>query len=404
MNKKSAEQNGLIKQKNVSEVLQVMLHNHTVSRVDIAMQTNLTPATISNIIAKLKKANIVKFVGIGDSSGGRRPMLVEINPKSFYCIGIDIGITYAIALIMDLHANIIHKKRLTIKASENLKKVLNDIREMVEDVISASGIDRTIILGMGISFLGLINMETGIAIHAPNLPAWRNEPLVMFFQKALGFNTFLINNAKAMTLGEARFGVGKGKKFLFGVIIAEGIGSGIIIDGKLYTGFHGSAGEFGHMTEGLSGAVCSCGNLGCLQAIASESAVETNALRIIKSGCNSILNEYMDKNNSTLPITTIVNAANQGDEAAVQIIQQAVTYLGIGLANTVNLLSPEMIIIGGSSLPLYVPFIDILKKVIKEKAYTAEIGLPEIKVSSLGENASCIGAATVVMHHAFSTN
>jgi len=392
-----------IRQKNIAAAMKVLHLEQIVSRAKIASLTGMAPSTVSNIIAKLEKKRIVEYLDESTtlSSVGRPPLLVRLNPLAFYAVGIDIGVSAASVMIMGLGGKVITSNDIDLKAQTDPKRVLAMLVDITEEEISESGVDCNRILGLGIGIRGLIDRRKGIVNRSTSLPEWQEAGVVEFVQKKIPYPVFLENNANAWILGEARFGAGQGKKNIFGAIIEEGIGSGIIINGQLYTGNYSAAGEFGHMMIIPSGPICSCGNRGCLRTLASESAIETSVMRIMKSGVQTVLRHSRDMDNPAITAREIVDASRQGDTVCSHVVLEAAKFIGLGLVNVVNTLSPEIIIFNDGPLTLYEPFLEAIRQTISEKAYSREIGIPEIAISNLGENAFCIGAASVVLDRIF---
>ncbi len=392
-----------IRKKNIAAVMKVLHLERIVSRAKIASLTGIAPSTASSIITKLEKKKIVEYLDESTTlySVGRPPLLVRLNPLAFYAVGIDIGVSDASVMIMGLGGKVITRQDIDLKARTDPNRVLAMLADITEEVISESGIDRKRILGLGIGIRGLIDRRKGIVNRSTSLPEWQETGVVEFVQKTLPYPVFLENNANAWILGEARFGAGQGKKNVFGTIIEEGIGSGIIINGQLYTGNYSAAGEFGHMVIIPSGPICSCGNRGCLRTLSSESAIETSVMRIMKSGVQTVLSQNKDMDNPGITAREIVDASRQGDAVCSHVVLEAAKYIGLGLVNVVNTLSPEIIIFNHSSLTLYEPFLEVIRQTVSERAYCREIGIPEIAISNLGENAFCIGAASVVLDRIF---
>ncbi len=290
-----------------------------------------------------------------------------------------------------------NKRELNLNARANPTQALATFLDATAELVAEPGVDPTIIMGIGVSFRGLVDREKGVVNRTISLPEWDQLNIVEPFRGRFSWPVFAENNANAMALGEARFGIGRGKKNLLALIVEEGIGGGIIIDGQLYLGHHSAAGELGHMTIIPSGPTCHCGNRGCLRTLASESAIEANAIRILKSGLTSLLNERPEADRLRLTAQDIVQAATQGDAACRHIILDAARHLGICLVNVTNILSPEMIILNGSPLTTYKPFLEEIERMFREGVYARKLGTPEIAISSLHENAVCIGAACSVM-------
>ncbi len=390
--------NKLLQQKNIATILQVLYLEKTVSRAKIATLTGIAPSTASALVDKLEKVNLVEYLDEPRESSavGRPPLMVRMNPKALFAIGLDVGLTKTKSLILGFDGTIIAKHEAALNARTDPCKALSSITEFTQQLILASGLELTQIIGLGISFRGLIDRERGVVNRTTSVPEWKQTHVVDVMQKKFAFPIFIENNANAFVLGEARFGAGHGKKNIFGTIVEEGIGSGIMINGHLYTGHHSAAGEFGHMIIMPSGPICHCGNTGCLRTMASESAIEAAAIRIVKAGVSTTVSS-IETGNSRITARDVVEAAEKGDSVCNDIIEKAAQHLGIGLVNIVNIFSPEMIVFSKSLLTTYEGFIKKVTQEITERAYSREIGLPTIAISSLRENPFCIGAGSVVI-------
>lgn len=389
----------IVRQKNIATVLRVIHLEQKVSRAEISLTTGIARSTVSNVIDKLERLQIVEHTSDrrDPTRVGRPGALLRFNPRAFYALGIEINLFNSKAMLVGLDAGVIEKKDISIDGRANPNRVTDILAEIAEQVISKSGVDRERIIGLGVSFMGLIDHTKGMVVRSTSLPEWNRMSIVEGFQKRFAFPVYAENNANAMVVGEARFGVGQGKRNILGVTVEEGIGGGIVINKRLYAGSLGAAGEFGHMSVAQAGPICHCGNRGCLRTLASESAVEANAIRIAKTGTRTILRSKEDFEHLKITVQDVIEAARQGDSVCRDIISEAAGYLSVGLVNMVNVLSPEMIILSDGPLPTYEPFIEEVRRTVAESSYAGEMGAPEVVISALGENAVSIGAATVVM-------
>jgi predicted NBD/HSP70 family sugar kinase len=300
-------------------------------------------------------------------------------------------------MLVGLDGGVIAKQNIGFSGRTDPHQLLATLAEAGEQVISKSGTDRERIIGLGVSFMGLTDHTKGIVVRSTSLPEWNRMNIVEGFRERLALPAYIENNANAMTLGEARFGIGRGKDNVLGVTIDEGLGGGIVINKRLYMGSHAAAGELGHMSIVPAGAICHCGNKGCLRTLASESAIEANAIRIIKTGVKTLLRDRPDVDHMKITVQDVIAAARRGDTCCKDIIVDAGRYLGTGLVNLVNVLSPELVILNKGSLPTFELFFEEVKRTIAEGAYAGKLGIPELAISALGEDAVCVGAASVVM-------
>ena len=390
--------NFLKNKKNIQKILVMIQKRSPISKSDIAKYTNFTPATISYSISNLEKIGLVHEIGQGKSVGGRRPILLELNPNAFYLIGLDLGIDKIIGVITNLHGKIIYKIKTSIDSNSGNEYIIQKMIETTKSLFNNIQRDlRTDIFGIGLSLPGLIDLKKGLSIFAPNLPNWKNVPIVEIFKKTFNLPVIIENDTRAMALAEARYGAGKNFKNIFCVNLGYGIGSGIIINGELYRGTHYTAGEFGHITILPSGPLCRCGNTGCLEAIAGGHAIAASAVRVLSSGPNSKIKDLVNGDLSKVTAKTITDAAKLGDSIALKIIDEIANYIGIGIASAVNLLAPDIVVIGGGFSMAGNLLIDRIKETVKKRAFTTLINFPLIKTTILKEDASSIGAATLML-------
>lgn len=389
----------LLKQRNVAAVLRALYFEQIDSRARVVSATGIAPSTVSSIIAQLVKEGLVEFIEEGPAvpSVGRPPLLIRLNPFACYLIGVEINLFQSRVMLVGIDGKVHAKQEIDLNARANPDQALSTFLEATGQVVAKLGVDPELMMGIGVSFRGLVDREKGIVNRSISLPEWNQVNIVDRFQDRFTCPAFAENNANAMVLGEARFGIGRGRKNILGVIVEEGIGSGIIINGRLYLGHHSAAGELGHMIIIPSGPICHCGNRGCLRTLASESAIEANAIRIMKSGTTTLLNQHPDADELRISTRDVVEAATRGDTVCSRIIVEATRHLGISLINLVNILSPEMIIFNESPLTLYKPFLDEIENTIQGGAYSRQLGIPEIAISNLQENAVCVGAASSVL-------
>ena len=394
------KQSQIFRKRNFLAILNVLQQNNRISRVEIAKITGLTPATVSNITNKLLELKLIHVIGTGSSKGGRRPLILEFHPEAFYLAGLKIGISKTIAIIMDLHGKILLKKRLPSFEERAGSSVFKDILDLVHQVIAGSGVPLEKIMGIGVSFPGLVDVEKGVGVYAPRIPEWRDVPLVELIRKEFSMFCTLENDSRASALGEARFGAGRGYRNSFFINMGPGIGSGIIVNGDLYRGSNTTAGEFGHITVNPTGPECVCGNRGCLEVMASGLSIVYSAMRAVDSGRRTVIRDMVCKGGERITADMVVRAAREGDGVARSLIREAANYVGMALADVINLLNPDAVIIGGD-LSFDETFLEAVKTTVRERSFT--FGLAETKIcfSSLGEDASCIGAAALVLDNIF---
>lgn len=393
----SANSMRLLKQINIVAVLQVLRHKSPISRAEIARMTGLTPATVSSIVAILIEARVAREVGPGESNGGRPPILLEFNPQAFYLVGVDLGVSKVLAVVIDLDGNIVSKAIAQVNVHSKVREIVEKMFQVTRDAIAGAGHAAKKIAGIGLSVPGLVDVNRGISVFAPNIPAWREVPIAPLFYDEFEVSCLVENDARAMALGEARFGAGRGWANILCVNVGRGIGAGLILGGQIYRGEGGAAGEIGHMTVDPNGPMCPCGNSGCLEVLAAGPAIAAAAIRAVSTGTATLIRELVGGRIEYITAEIVSSAAAQGDSLASRLIQEAGRFLGIGIANAINLISPEIVVVGGGVSRAGELLFEEIRRTVKERAFSARVNLPKIVPSSLGEEASGIGAAALVL-------
>ena len=389
----------LVKQKNIASVMRVLHLEQKASRARIAAVTGVARSTVTNIVDKLERLRFVESTDEQSDPGsvGRPGALLRLNPSAFYALGIEINIFTSRVMLVGLNGVVKEKQQVDVDARSEPERTLSVLSEAAEQLVAQSGVDPERIIGLGVSFMGYIDRVRGIVLRSTSLAEWNHLQISEVFERRLSLPVYVENNGNAMVLGEARFGIGQGRENLIGVAVDQGMGGGIVINKRLYTGSYAAAGEFGHMSVAQAGPICHCGNRGCLRTLACESTIEANAIRIMRTGVNSLLREKEDFDHTRITIHDVIEAARLGDSLCNDLIFEAARYLGMGLVNLVNALSPEMVIFNNGALPTYEPFWRLLTRIITEGCWAGEQGVPELAISALGDDAVCIGAASVVM-------
>lgn len=311
-------------------------------------------------------------------------------------LAVDLGGTKIITAVILSTGEIICRKYSLTLADEGPRPVIDRLSSAVAETMAQAKLKTSDIAGIGIAAAGILDIDRGIVTTSPNLPHWHNVPLRDIFADRLGVVTYLINDANAAALGEHRFGAGIGFDNIIYLTVSTGIGGGIIIDGELYSGADGCAGELGHMTIEADGPQCHCGSFGCLEAMASGWAVAKEAMMRINRGEKSSIIELVDGRLERVTAEAVAMAARRGDQLACDIVAKAANYLGIGLANLVNIFNPELIIIGGGLSKMGDMLLKPARKVLKERAFRLPARTVHIVRARLGSNAGIVGAAAYV--------
>ena len=311
-------------------------------------------------------------------------------------LAIDLGGTKIITAIFS-GGQVIAKERCLTLADEGKQSVINRLLSSIDYILSLENIDSSQLGSISIAAAGAIDFERGLITLSPNLPGWHDVLLRDIVKEKYKVNTLLLNDASAAALGEHRFGVGRGVSNLILLTIGTGIGGGIIINGRLYNGPSGSAGEIGHMTIDVNGPKDRCGNIGCLETLASGTAMAGEAKKRITQGKNSSLVELVTGKIEDITAEKIGVAAQNGDRLALDVIVEAGTYLGVGMVNLVNIFNPEMIVVGGGVANLGDLLLDPARQVVRERAFQISAQAVRIVTAQLGDEAGVFGAAVFAL-------
>jgi predicted NBD/HSP70 family sugar kinase len=361
-------------------VLNYVREREPISRAEIARETNLQRSTISAIVDALKTEDLVEEIGEGESTGGRRPTLLRLRTKGAIAIGVAITPTRTTIATSDLAGRVVEQEEFLTEVDAG--KALNDVIAHVKALSSRNpGIE-----AVGVSLPGLVDPSTGTAVYVPYFK-WRDIPIAEMISAAVNKPVVIDNDANAVALAELWFGrpeVIDARDFIL-VLVAEGVGTGIIFDGQVYRGQRGAAGEFGHMIIGPQAPVpCSCGNRDCWEAFSSEGAAFA---RYAKLAGGTV---------ETMGFKELVDLALAGDRNAKAALIETAHCLGVGISNLVVGFSPEAVVVGGEIARAWAFIEDALTETIE---HSIRRGLPSVKIlpSTLGERPELRGALSLVL-------
>ena len=311
-------------------------------------------------------------------------------------VGVDMGGTKTLAAVVDADGNILSTAKIQTQAKKKTSIVIDRIAECIQEAIEESPVDTDAIGAIGIGAPGPLDPDTGVVIFAPNL-GWKNVPLKTELETRVNIPTFVDNDVNVGTLGEHTFGAGRGVKDLVGIFVGTGIGGGIILNGKLYHGASKTAGEIGHIIVKAGGPKCGCGNRGCLEALASRTAMTKEFQKaILKKGKKSILSNLTGGDLGLIRSGVLAKALHSKDKLTQKVFKNTTKYLGICIGSIVNFLNPEMIVLGGGVVEAVGnKFIKDIRKAAKKYALPDTLKNVEIVEAQLGDNAGVLGAAAL---------
>ncbi len=317
----------------------------------------------------------------------------ELVKSGLPVLTIDLGGTKILITLISPGGHLLAEERLKTPANRGKQIATEQLLSDIDRFLKVRGIVVSQLHSISIAAAGAIDSDKGLITLSPNLPDWNNIPLRDILCERYGVETFLINDASAAALGEHRFGAGRGTKNLVMLTVGTGIGGGIIIDGQLYLGASGAAGEVGHMTIDINGPKCACGNTGCLETLASGKAMAREALRRIRAGAKSSLVDMVDGKIESITAEKVGIAAGGGDVLSLDVIRQVSINLGIGMVNLVNIFNPEMIVVGGGVARMGELLLGTARRVVEARAFPIAAKVVRIITAQLGNDAGVYGAA-----------
>ena len=363
-------------------VLNYVREREPISRAEIARETELQRSTISAIVEDLKTEGLVEEVGEGESTGGRRPTLLKLRAVGPIAIGVSITPTCTTVATSDLAGRVIDQEEFLTDADKTISQVIKVVREFTTR-------HKGSIEGVGVSLPGLVDPSTGNALYIPYF-LWRDLPITEMIADAVGLPVVIDNDANAVALAELWFGrpeVNDARDFIL-VLVAEGVGTGIIFDGQVYRGQRGAAGEFGHMVIGRGAPVpCSCGSDDCWEAFSSERAAIARYLNLSGAAAETTFIEVVDR-------------ALNGEANAKAALVETARHLGVGISNLIIGFSPEAVVVGGEIARAW----DLIESALTETiANSVRRGLPSARIlpSTLGEKPTLRGALSLVLASKF---
>ncbi|MBU5440713.1 ROK family transcriptional regulator [Paenibacillus sp. MSJ-34] len=367
----------LVKKINTSLVLETINRHAPLSRAKVAEMTKLNKGTVSNLVNELIENHLVYEIGTGESSGGRRPVMLLFNKEAGYAIGVDLGVDYILTVLANLHGEIVQDSTETL-ASKSFPSAMKQVKAAIEAMIKQAPPSPHGIVGIGVGVPGIVD-EEGTVLFAPHLK-WSDANVKRQLEAHFPYPVYVDNEANAGAIGEKKAGAGKDAANLVYISVGTGIGTGTIINGALFRGASGFSGEMGHMTIEAFGKPCSCGNRGCWELYASESALLELAEERLAVPEDANLDALLRK-------------AEQGGAAAIELFEHIGRYLGIGIANIVNTFNPELIIVGNRMTKAERWLRPAIQNALDERALPFHRRHAALDFSRLGVRSCALGAA-----------
>lgn len=385
--------------KNLS-ILEVIRKNGPISRTDISKITELNIVTVSNYVNHYIKKGLVVEGELDESTGGRKPVLVELNPKAGYIVGVGLNMLSVVGVLVDLEINVIAEVKRE-RIPENSEAVIENMVDMAQEIIEKADIDRSKIVGVGVGVPGIID-ERGRTIRWPQSLGEKDLSVCLSikdtFEKRLNIPTFVENDANAAVLGEKWLGLDRDVRHM--LYMFSGVGCGVLINGEIYRGATGAAGELGITSSKATKEYASqiASQLGRWEM---DLGMVKIAREHLQKGEESMLKDFIEGKIDKLTFKEIVRGVKEKDPLTLRIVEQQGTELGKKISFLVNLLNPEIVVIGGGIEDCGAPLLDAIKNSIKEWAVEESSGQVKIIPSAFGENAVALGVVGIVAREVF---
>lgn len=390
----------LIKELNKALVVNTILNFGPISRTKISDITDLGLSTVSNIVADLIRKDLIYETGEEESSGGRRPILLEFNCNDRFVLGIKIGLDGIVIGLINMKSQILDKIFASSPVNQSEEVVFEVLIKAIEDLISKNKINTDKIIGCGIGVSGFVHKKEGV-LASSKILGWSKIRFKEFLEQKFNFPVFVDKDVNTLTLAEKRFGAGKEIKNFVCITIGKGIGAGIVINGDIYHGSNGGAGDFGHIVIDKNGPLCYCGKRGCLEAFSSDQFIIDKTKEAVQSSKTTPLKAFIKEEDEldSISVDMTLRAARKGDVIAKNIFQEVGRNLGIGVVNLISLFDPEIIAVGGEGAKAgELIFHPMRELVINNFPQKKEIKIVPLQ---LGEDGWLIGAAELVLSEVF---
>lgn len=387
---------GLIRKLNTAVLLDALRRFAPLSRAELAARTGLNRSTVSIIVTSLIEEGLIQETDLQSSKVGRPGMLLELNPKGGFAIGIELGVDFISIILTDFIARVQWREQVCSDPNEDQITILDCAATLTQHALDYGLSQGLRPLGIGMGVPGLVDLRQGKLIFAPNLH-WNNVPLRLIWSQRFNLPIFVENEANAAALGEYYFGAAQGVDSFIYLSAGIGLGAGIVLDGKLFRGSNGYASEVGHMTVDPNGELCGCGKRGCWETQVGPRAVLRRVRKTLESGVPSALCDLVEGDLERISFESVVQAASQGDSVALRALQEVGERLGIGVANLVNVFNPELIVLGGALNLASTILLPIVERLIRENALTPACENVRVAASAHGIDACLMGAVALVL-------
>ncbi|MBT3336535.1 MAG: ROK family transcriptional regulator [Anaerolineae bacterium] len=360
-----------------------------ISRAGIAKEIGLSRAAVTTIVNDLISAGIIRDAKQQAKTSGRPRTLLEIAPEAGYVAGIDMGATHLRVVVTNFGAHVVTEKEISFNIAQGPEACIAQADQILRESLAAKDISIQSLSAIGFGVPGPISSDAGMVIAPPIMPGWDRFPIRDTLEELWQQPVSVNNDAELGALGEWAYGAGRGAQDLAYIKVGTGIGAGLLIDGRIYRGSTGSAGEIGHLTMDNEGPRCTCGNRGCLEAFSGGHAIAQQAIDAIQNGQHTQISRIPLKDISA---KDVASAAQRGDLVAQQIMEEAGQHLGVAIAGLVNIFNPDMIVVGGGVAQIGDLFLEPVRKTVEQRSLPAAATNVRITTALLGRRSSSLGA------------
>ncbi|MGH2860955.1 MAG: ROK family protein [Solirubrobacteraceae bacterium] len=376
----------LLRDLNSSLLIELVRESRPISRADLARQSGLSAATVSNIVAQLIERGILVEVATAPANGGRPPVLLDIDATGGYVIGIKLRGDGLTTVVCDLDAQVVASVERSAPLVGNPQAALEAIEAETKRALKLARVARTKVLGVGIGLSGVVDSHAGVCRFS-HLLQWREVELVKPLRRNLRLPVWVDHDMNALAIAEKWSGDALAYRNFVTLSVGRGIGLGIVIDRAPYRGATGGAGELGHMIVEPGGPRCECGRHGCLEALVGEGA---------------ILRRVGERLGREITRDELIELITEGDEATAEVVENAGRELGLAVANMLTLLNPELLIVCGEGTELGATYLDPVLAAVREQTFADQGCHIEVRIQRWGDEAWAVGAATLVLRESFS--
>lgn len=387
----------LVKQLNSALILERLLVDSPLSRAHLAQRTGLTRSTISSLVADLIQRRLIREVGLeAADSRGRPGMLLELNPGGGCIVGLEINVEYVSIILTNFTAQTLWQRHVTFDPVTPQEQVLAQVECLIAEALRAGQAHGLAPLGIGLGVPGLVDTATGTLIFAPNLK-WHSVPFRQLWGQRFGVPLYVENDGNVSAVGEYYFGVARGHDNFIYIGTGTGMSGGLMLDGRLYRGGGGYAGEIGHIIVESGGELCSCGRRGCWETLVAPRAIVRGVVHALQNGAPSLVPALVGGDYGRITMETVVQAADRGDRLALDTLAETAAILGSGIANLVNIFNPELIVLGGALLLASDYLLPTISRIVTAEALPDVSRMVAITLSAQGVNACPKGAVAMVI-------